>query len=223
MYHLCVGEVKDGFDFLGSDGIVQVLVLFIFFTLFGFLGMSCLAALTKRFGAMKSAVTSTIRKGFTLVASYWLFPEGKHFGLLHLVGVIVFLGGLFLDSTTKLRSSAIPHSEVNMLSEEDEEIGILTGTLNEAAERLDSIDFPPKLDFFSARGNSAIATATSTTGSASLIERRKTGASSASSNNLVADADGLTRSASSSSALGALLMGDRGDGVASSDVAPKEL
>jgi hypothetical protein len=174
---------------------------------------------------MKSAVTSTIRKGFTLVASYWLFPEGKHFELLHMIGVAIFLGGLFLDSTTKLRS-AIPHNDVNMLSEEDEEIGILTGTLNEAAELLDSIELPPKLDFFKLHGSSALATSTSSTGSASLVERRKTSSSSslsASSSNLIADADGLTRSGSSSSALGALLMGDRGDGAASSDVAPKDL
>lgn len=215
-----IGEFKDGFEFLGSDGIIQVLVLFIFFTLFGFLGMSCLAALTKRFGAMKSAVTSTIRKGFTLVASYVLFPEGKHFELLHLFGVVIFLGGLFLDSTTKLRS-AVPHNDANMLSEEDEEIGIMTGKLNEAEEQLDSIGFSPKLDFLAVRENTAVATATSSNASASsLIERRKTSAS-VSGSQLGVDTESTPRASSSSSALGSLLIGS--DAAADGNAAPKEL
>jgi hypothetical protein len=92
--------------------------------------MSCLAALTKRFGALKSAVTSTVRKGVTLILSYILFPEGKTFTIMHGIGTIIFLGGLFLESTTKLKKG--PKGNANLMSEEDEEIGIITGDLNEA-------------------------------------------------------------------------------------------
>lgn len=121
----------EGFRFLGTDGTVQVFALFVVFTLTGFLGMSCLAALTKRFGALKSAVTSTVRKGVTLILSYIIFPEGKTFTILHGVGTLIFLGGLFLESTTKLKSGPKSNSS-NFTSEEDEEIGIITGDLNEA-------------------------------------------------------------------------------------------
>ena len=122
------GEFLDGFRFLGTDGTIQVFGLFVIFTLSGFLGMSCLAALTKRFGALKSAVTSTVRKGVTLILSYIIFPEGKVFTILHAVGTIIFLGGLFLESTTKLKRS--PKAAENIMSEEDEEIGIITGDIN---------------------------------------------------------------------------------------------
>lgn len=121
----------EGFRFLGTDGTIQVLGLFVLFTLAGFLGMSCLAALTKRFGALKSAVTSTVRKGVTLILSYMIFPEGKAFTLLHAVGTAVFLSGLFLESTTKLKKDH-KYDNPNFTSEEDEEIGIITGNLNEA-------------------------------------------------------------------------------------------
>lgn len=124
------GEFVEGFHFLGTDGTLQVLLLFVIFTLTGFLGMSCLAALTKRFGALKSAVTSTVRKGFTLILSYLIFPEGKAFTMLHGVGTLVFLGGLFLESTTKLKREPTSNF-ANITSEEDEEIGIITGNLNE--------------------------------------------------------------------------------------------
>ena len=125
------GEFVEGFHFLGTDGTLQVLFLFVVFTLTGFLGMSCLAALTKRFGALKSAVTSTVRKGFTLILSYVIFPEGKAFTVMHGVGTLVFLGGLFLESTTKLKREPTANM-ANVTSEEDEEIGIITGDLNEA-------------------------------------------------------------------------------------------
>jgi hypothetical protein len=126
-YTMVSGEFMDGFRFLGTDGTAQVVGLFVVFTLTGFLGMSCLAALTKRFGALKSAVTSTVRKGFTLVLSYFLFPEGKTFTIMHGFGTALFLAGLLLESTTRLKRG--PNS--NFMSEEDEEIGIVTGDLNE--------------------------------------------------------------------------------------------
>jgi adenosine 3'-phospho 5'-phosphosulfate transporter B3 len=124
------GELKDGVEFLGTSGTLQVFLLFVAFTLFGFMGMSCLAALTKRFGALKSAVTSTVRKGATLLVSYLIFPDGKSFTVLHFCGTAVFLSGLFLESTVKLRANAAVVNP-NMLSEEDDEIGIITGDLNE--------------------------------------------------------------------------------------------
>jgi hypothetical protein len=63
--------------------------------------MSCFAALTKRFGALTSAITSTTRKGLTLVLSYLCFPTDKSVTLGHVLGAMIFLGGLLMKSVQK--------------------------------------------------------------------------------------------------------------------------
>jgi hypothetical protein len=78
-----------------------MLFMFIVFCSMGFLGMSCFAALTKRFGALVSAITSTARKGLTLVLSYICFPSDKSVTLGHVVGALIFLGGLVVKSMQK--------------------------------------------------------------------------------------------------------------------------
>lgn len=78
-----------------------MLFMFIVFCSMGFLGMSCFAALTKKFGALTSAITSTTRKGLTLVLSYICFPSDKSITWGHFFGASVFLGGLLLKSIQK--------------------------------------------------------------------------------------------------------------------------
>ena len=58
------GELFSGYSYLQEHGTLRVFVLFMSFSCAGFLGVSCVAALTKKFGAITSAITSTIRKGF---------------------------------------------------------------------------------------------------------------------------------------------------------------
>eukprot|EP01042_Synura_sphagnicola_P000888 gene888-992_t len=67
----------------------------------GFLGVSCLAALTKRFGALASAITSVIRKGLTLIFSYVFFPEDKVFTSNHFLGAVIFMSGLLFKSLSR--------------------------------------------------------------------------------------------------------------------------
>ncbi len=78
---------------------------FMLFCSVGFLGMSCLAALTKKFGAITSAIVSTIRKGLTVVLSYIIFPEDKIITLWHVFGAIIFLFGLFIRAFDKPKIS----------------------------------------------------------------------------------------------------------------------
>lgn len=65
----------------------------------GFLGGSCAVALTKRFGALHSAITTTARKAVTLMLSFAYFQ--KAFTPQHLVGATVFMVGLMVSSATR--------------------------------------------------------------------------------------------------------------------------
>lgn len=81
--------------------------------------MSCFAALTKRFGALTSAITSTTRKGLTLVLSYVCFPSDKSLTVGHFVGALIFLGGLLMKSLQKHP----PHSHESAAPVENGTIG----------------------------------------------------------------------------------------------------
>jgi UAA transporter family len=69
----------------------------------GIMGASCLGAITKRFGALSMALTSTARKATTLFLSFALFnnectPE-------HVAGVSLFMTGLVMKTLNKRNSS----------------------------------------------------------------------------------------------------------------------
>lgn len=64
------------------------------FTGAGFLGVSCVAALTKKFGALVSAITTTARKAVTLLLSFLIFP--KPATPQHYLGGCLFLAGLMV-------------------------------------------------------------------------------------------------------------------------------
>ena len=76
----------------GSKALLAVML----FAGSGYLGVSCVAALTKRFGALLSAITTTARKVFTLLLSFAMFPN-KPFSAQHAVGAAVFILGLVVS------------------------------------------------------------------------------------------------------------------------------
>ena len=76
----------------------KAVVLFLFSTS-GIMGASCLGAITKRFGCLSMALTSTARKGTTLFLSFALFqnkctPQ-------HLVGVTLFMTAIVINTLFK--------------------------------------------------------------------------------------------------------------------------
>ena len=71
--------------------------------------MSATAALTKRFGAITSAITSAIRKGLTLVLSFICFPHDKELTLGHIIGASIFMSGLGIRILASVRMSQIDH------------------------------------------------------------------------------------------------------------------
>lgn len=89
--HLCFVCRCDGL----RQGIRAVMAVMLYAGA-GFLGVSCVAALTKRFGALHSAITTTARKAVTLLLSFVVFPN-KPFSVQHGVGAVVFVLGLVVS------------------------------------------------------------------------------------------------------------------------------
>lgn len=88
--------------------------MFFMFSVFcsvGFLGMTCVAALTKRFGAITAAITATIRKAMTILLSYILFPSEKVLTLGHIIGAGIFIAGLFIRAMDKTGKHTVHYSE----------------------------------------------------------------------------------------------------------------
>ena len=88
-------------------------MLFFLFSCAGFLGVYCVAALTKRFGAITSAITSTVRKGLTLLLSYVFYPDDKAITIWHVFGGSIFMWALFIRSMSKGDDIANNHEELN--------------------------------------------------------------------------------------------------------------
>ena len=91
------GEIFHGIKFVSERP--HVIFPLILYALTGFAGVSCVAALTKRFGALTAAITTTARKGLTLLLSFILFP--KPFSATHFVGCSMFMSGLVFKATRK--------------------------------------------------------------------------------------------------------------------------
>ena len=81
--------------FVFGQGIKALMAVTLFASA-GYLGVSCVAALTKRFGALHSAITTTARKALTLMLSFIVFPN-KPFSVQHLIGAAVFVFGLVVS------------------------------------------------------------------------------------------------------------------------------
>jgi len=71
----------------------------------GYFGVVCVTALTRRFGPLVAALTTTVRKALTLVLSFVLFPKPVVPG--HWVGALFFLAGIGLKAAAARRSHAL--------------------------------------------------------------------------------------------------------------------
>lgn len=97
---MATGEINQGLAFLQhKDDVTHVLLIIVVFAACGFCGVSCVTALTKRFGALTAALTTTARKAVTIMLSFVLFP--KPIGLGHVVGAVLFVSGLVCKSQLK--------------------------------------------------------------------------------------------------------------------------
>ena len=86
--------------------IPQKATVLILFSTSGIMGASCLGAITKRFGCLSMALTSTARKGTTLFLSFALFqnkctPQ-------HLVGVTLFMTAMVIKNLFKEQMTSKP-------------------------------------------------------------------------------------------------------------------
>jgi len=90
------------------------------FSCAGFLGVSCVAALTERFGAITSAITSTVRKGLTLFLSYVFYPDDKKITFWHLFGGSIFMWALFVRSLGKGKVKKSENSELGIDGKESD-------------------------------------------------------------------------------------------------------
>jgi len=109
-----IGEFFTGYSFLIQQGSLPILMLFFVFSCAGFLGVYCVAALTKRFGAITSAITSTVRKGLTLLLSYVFYPDDKAITIWHVFGGSIFMWALFIRSMSKGDDITNKHEEVSV-------------------------------------------------------------------------------------------------------------
>ena len=82
-----------------ASGMAHALFIVFIFSATGFAGVSAVAALTKRFGALVAALTTTARKAVTIALSFLLFP--KPFCAQHVAGAAVFLCAVVLKAREK--------------------------------------------------------------------------------------------------------------------------
>lgn len=89
----------------------------------GFCGVVCVTTLTRRFGALVAALTTTARKAVTLVISFTLFPNPVANG--HIFGASLFIFGIFLKATTpkRIRKDSTNSLATRFTSADDDEEG----------------------------------------------------------------------------------------------------
>mmetsp|Transcript_20089 Transcript_20089/g.27281 ORF Transcript_20089/g.27281 Transcript_20089/m.27281 type:complete len:429 (-) Transcript_20089:392-1678(-) len=109
-----MGEVMEGLSFVRQhQDPVRILTILTVFAACGFCGVSSVTALTKRFGALTAALTTTARKALTILVSFFLFPKPINGG--HIFGSGIFILGLVLKSRSKgvrrRTASALPDAE----------------------------------------------------------------------------------------------------------------
>lgn len=97
------------------------MTIIVVFAACGFCGVSAVAALTKRFGALVAAITTTARKALTLVLSFVFFP--KPFLPGHLFGIVLFVAGLVFKSKVQ----AARHPRPQDLSKGEVEVSAGSG------------------------------------------------------------------------------------------------
>ncbi len=108
----------------------KAIALFLFGTT-GIMGASCLGAITKRFGALSMALTSTARKATTLFLSLAVFNNDCT--LEHVVGVSLFMTGLMMKTLSKRRTGQKEQPLQQSAGEKPIETPKLSGQDDEAA------------------------------------------------------------------------------------------
>ena len=108
------GDLQHGFSYLTKAGTLKEMdedldptwsihgkiLTLVLFSMTGFFGSSCSAAITKSFGALTMSITSTARKATTIFLSFALFPN--ECTSEHIFGIVLFIGSLV---TKSLRAS----------------------------------------------------------------------------------------------------------------------
>jgi len=84
-------DLYQGIIFIMNNGLHSILAIFVF-CFSGYIGVTCATALTKRFGALLSAICTTARKAVTVFLSYLIFP--KPVTLMHCTGGLLFMSAL---------------------------------------------------------------------------------------------------------------------------------
>ena len=69
------------------------------FGIVGVIGENFIMALVKQFGAVATVTTTTVRKGFSLMLSFVMFP--KPFNIGYLLGALIMLGGVLMNVALK--------------------------------------------------------------------------------------------------------------------------
>lgn len=105
----------------------KAIALFLFGTT-GIMGASCLGAITKRFGALSMALTSTARKATTLFLSLAIFNNDCT--TEHVVGVSLFMTGLIMKTLSKRKTG---QQQQQSAGEKPTEGSRFSGQENEAA------------------------------------------------------------------------------------------
>jgi len=104
------------------------------------------AALTERFGAITSAITSTVRKGLTLLLSYVFYPDDKEITFWHLFGGSIFMWALFVRSLGRGKSKKSSMLGLEDGKESDMDGEVLAGEdYYDDLERVDISDLSPSL------------------------------------------------------------------------------
>lgn len=85
------GGLARGIEFTRTEARDSSSALFLY-ALCGFLGMNCVVALNKRFGAVTCAITTTLRKLLTVVLSFFIFS--KPFSQYHMLGAFLVAVGI---------------------------------------------------------------------------------------------------------------------------------
>jgi hypothetical protein len=106
-YCLLSMELYDGIVFLRSQPPLSTICLVIFCSC-GYFGVTCVAALTKKFGALASTMTTTARKALTLFLSFFIFP--KPATGMHVFGGVLFVLGLSVKAVPTGRNKDYPSS-----------------------------------------------------------------------------------------------------------------
>jgi hypothetical protein len=147
------GDLRDGIIFIFSPGtyaeqqenvpiedrswtVASKMWTMILFSIMGFFGSSCSAAITKNFGALAMSITSTARKATTLFLSFWLF--NNHCTAEHIVGIVIFISALTTKSLRRKHKKRMTVSTTSKQRLKDLEAGPSISSLESAESILRS-------------------------------------------------------------------------------------